>query len=154
MILSSFVYSPFYGEDFFFEIPRPFQFLSFYVYAKGVFQRDLPVGKSHSWTRDVTGLSRVDLLWFHIVLFYFPGKVSIRKDDLCKYSGKDDWFNLQPVDPNTEVQVFLFFFVDILMYVTHQSLVLTNYVEIFLAVFCFWFFLNIDVKFELTIYTF
>ncbi|XP_008423644.1 ras GTPase-activating protein 2 [Poecilia reticulata] len=67
--------TPFYGEDFFFEIPRPFQFLSFYVYAKGVFQRDLPVGK-----------------------------VSIRKDDLCKYSGKDDWFNLQPVDPNTEVQ--------------------------------------------------
>ncbi|MED6240668.1 Ras GTPase-activating protein 2, partial [Ataeniobius toweri] len=66
---------PFYGEDFFFEIPRPFQFLSFYVYTKGVFQRDLPVGK-----------------------------VSIRKDDLCKYSGKDDWFNLQPVDPNTEVQ--------------------------------------------------
>ncbi|XP_023817549.1 ras GTPase-activating protein 2 [Oryzias latipes] len=67
--------SPFYGEDFYFEIPRPFQFLSFYVYAKGVFQRDLPVGK-----------------------------VSIRKDDLCKYSGKEHWFSLQPVDPNSEVQ--------------------------------------------------
>uniref|UniRef100_A0A8C7U787 RAS p21 protein activator 2 n=1 Tax=Oncorhynchus mykiss TaxID=8022 RepID=A0A8C7U787_ONCMY len=36
--------SPFYGEDFYFEIPRPFQCLSFYVFAKGVFQRDLPVG--------------------------------------------------------------------------------------------------------------
>lgn len=33
------------------------------------------------------------------------GKVSIRKDDLCKYSGKEDWFGLQPVDPNSEVQV-------------------------------------------------
>ncbi|XP_051933858.1 ras GTPase-activating protein 2 isoform X2 [Hippocampus zosterae] len=67
--------SPFYGEDFYFEIPRPFQGLSFYVYAKSVFQRDLPVGK-----------------------------VSIRKDDLCKYKGKEQWFSLQPVDPNSEVQ--------------------------------------------------
>ncbi|XP_057695435.1 ras GTPase-activating protein 2 isoform X2 [Corythoichthys intestinalis] len=67
--------SPFYGEDFYFEIPRPFQCLSFYVYAKSVFQRDLPVGK-----------------------------VSIRKDDLCKYKGKEHWFSLQLVDPNSEVQ--------------------------------------------------
>uniref|UniRef100_A0A3B4X696 RAS p21 protein activator 2 n=1 Tax=Seriola lalandi dorsalis TaxID=1841481 RepID=A0A3B4X696_SERLL len=67
--------SPFYGEDFYFEIPRPFQCLSFYVYAKSVFQRELAVGK-----------------------------VSIRKDDLCKYSGKEHWFSLQPVDPNSEVQ--------------------------------------------------
>lgn len=67
--------SPFYGEDFYFEIPRPFQCLSFHVYAKSVFQRDLPVGK-----------------------------VSIRKDDLSKYSGKEHWFGLQPVDPNSEVQ--------------------------------------------------
>lgn len=42
-----FIYSPFYGEDFYFEIPRPFQCLSFYVYAKSVFQRELPVGKLH-----------------------------------------------------------------------------------------------------------
>uniref|UniRef100_A0A8C6LKS8 RAS p21 protein activator 2 n=1 Tax=Nothobranchius furzeri TaxID=105023 RepID=A0A8C6LKS8_NOTFU len=68
--------SPFYGEDFYFEIPRPFQCLSFYVCTKGVFQRDLPVGK-----------------------------VSIRKDDLGKYNGKENWFSLQPVDPNSEVQV-------------------------------------------------
>ncbi|XP_067102231.1 ras GTPase-activating protein 2 isoform X1 [Osmerus mordax] len=67
--------SPFYGEDFYFEIPRPFQCLSFYVYAKSVFQRDLPVGK-----------------------------ISIRKEDLCKHSGKEHWFGLQPVDPNSEVQ--------------------------------------------------
>ncbi|NP_001135301.1 RAS p21 protein activator 2 [Salmo salar] len=69
-------FSPFYGEDFYFEIPRPFQCLSFYVFAKGVFQRDLPVGK-----------------------------VSIRKEELCKFSGKEHWFGLQPVDPNSEVQV-------------------------------------------------
>uniref|UniRef100_A0A6Q2XN93 RAS p21 protein activator 2 n=1 Tax=Esox lucius TaxID=8010 RepID=A0A6Q2XN93_ESOLU len=68
-------FSPLYGEDFYFEIPRPFQCLSFYVFAKGVFQRDLPVGK-----------------------------VSIRKEDLCKFSGKEHWFCLQPVDPNSEVQ--------------------------------------------------
>ncbi|KAM7399325.1 hypothetical protein PAMP_018605 [Pampus punctatissimus] len=67
--------SPFYGEDFYFEIPRPFQCLSFYVYAKSIFQRDLPVGK-----------------------------VSIRKEDLYKYSGKEHWFSLHPVDPNSEVQ--------------------------------------------------
>lgn len=36
------------------------------------------------------------------------GKVSIRKDDLCKYSGKEHWFSLHPVDPNSEVQVILF----------------------------------------------
>uniref|UniRef100_A0A667YQ62 RAS p21 protein activator 2 n=1 Tax=Myripristis murdjan TaxID=586833 RepID=A0A667YQ62_9TELE len=58
--------SPFYGEDFYFEIPRPFQCLSFYN---------------------------------HLV-----SKVSIRKEDLCKYSGKEHWFSLQPVDPNSEVQ--------------------------------------------------
>ncbi|KAG1930618.1 ras GTPase-activating protein 2 [Pimephales promelas] len=68
--------SPFYGEDFYFEIPRPFQCLSFYVYAKSMFQiRDLPVGK-----------------------------VAIRKEDLYKYCGKENWFHLQPVDPNSEVQ--------------------------------------------------
>uniref|UniRef100_A0A671QQI3 Ras GTPase-activating protein 2-like n=1 Tax=Sinocyclocheilus anshuiensis TaxID=1608454 RepID=A0A671QQI3_9TELE len=68
--------SPFYGEDFYFEIPRPFQCLSFYVYAKSMFQiRDLPVGK-----------------------------VAIRKEDLCKYCGKENWFQLQPVDPHSEVQ--------------------------------------------------
>ncbi|XP_056622421.1 ras GTPase-activating protein 2 isoform X1 [Triplophysa dalaica] len=67
--------SPFYGEDFYFEIPRPFQCLSFYVYTKSMFQKDQPVGK-----------------------------VAIRKDDLYKYSGKENWFHLQPVDPHSEVQ--------------------------------------------------
>lgn len=35
----------------------------------------------------------------------FVGKVAIRKDDLYKYSGKENWFHLQPVDPHSEVQV-------------------------------------------------
>jgi ATP-dependent Zn protease len=39
----------------------------------------------------------------HVVVFL--GKVSIRKKDLYQHSGKEQWFSLQPVDPNSEVQV-------------------------------------------------
>lgn len=46
--------------------------------------------------------------------FAFSGKVSIRKDDLYKYKGKEHWFSLQPVDPNSEVQVNAF--QDVLLY--------------------------------------
>ncbi|MEE6500756.1 hypothetical protein FKM82_003918 [Ascaphus truei] len=67
--------SPFYGEYFFFEIPRTFQQLSFYMYDKSVLQRDLRIGK-----------------------------VAIKKEDLCKYSGNEPWFSLQPIDSNSEVQ--------------------------------------------------
>ncbi|KAJ6669336.1 hypothetical protein lerEdw1_008145 [Lerista edwardsae] len=67
--------SPFFGEEFYFEIPRTFQCLSFYVYDKSVLQRDLRIGK-----------------------------VPIKKEDLSRYSGKETWFILQPVDPNSEVQ--------------------------------------------------
>ncbi len=35
----------------------------------------------------------------------FVGKVAIRKEDLYKYCGKENWFQLQPVDPHSEVQV-------------------------------------------------
>uniref|UniRef100_A0A8C1JHD1 RAS p21 protein activator 2 n=1 Tax=Cyprinus carpio TaxID=7962 RepID=A0A8C1JHD1_CYPCA len=34
----------------------------------------------------------------------FVGKVAIRKEDLYKYCGKENWFQLQPVDPHSEVQ--------------------------------------------------
>ncbi|XP_053454666.1 ras GTPase-activating protein 2 isoform X3 [Nycticebus coucang] len=67
--------SPFFSEEFYFEIPRTFQYLSFYVYDKNVLQRDLRIGK-----------------------------VAIRKEDLCNHSGKETWFSLQPVDSNSEVQ--------------------------------------------------
>uniref|UniRef100_A0A8I3XAI8 RAS p21 protein activator 2 n=1 Tax=Callithrix jacchus TaxID=9483 RepID=A0A8I3XAI8_CALJA len=68
--------SPFFSEEFYFEIPRTFQYLSFYVYDKNVLQRDLRIGK-----------------------------VAIKKEDLCNHSGKETWFSLQPVDSNSEVQV-------------------------------------------------
>uniref|UniRef100_A0A452DP72 RAS p21 protein activator 2 n=1 Tax=Capra hircus TaxID=9925 RepID=A0A452DP72_CAPHI len=68
--------SPFFSEEFYFEIPRTFQYLSFYVYDKNVLQRDLRIGK-----------------------------VAIKKEDLCNHSGKETWFSLQPVDSNSEVQI-------------------------------------------------
>ncbi|KAL8187812.1 UNVERIFIED_CONTAM: Ras GTPase-activating protein 2 [Gekko kuhli] len=70
--------SPFFGEEFYFDVPRTFQFLSFYIYDKSVIQRDLRIGK-----------------------------VAIKKEDLSRYAGKEPWFMLQPVDSNSEVQVKL-----------------------------------------------
>ncbi|XP_051481800.1 ras GTPase-activating protein 2 isoform X3 [Apus apus] len=67
--------SPYFGEEFYFEIPRTFQWLSFYIYDKSVLQKDLRIGK-----------------------------VSIKKEDLCNYTGKENWFMLQPIDSNSEVQ--------------------------------------------------
>ncbi|XP_068810699.1 ras GTPase-activating protein 2 isoform X2 [Struthio camelus] len=67
--------SPYFGEEFYFEIPRTFQWLSFYIYDKTVLQKDLRIGK-----------------------------VSIKKEDLCNYTGKENWFLLQPIDSNSEVQ--------------------------------------------------
>ncbi|XP_028923793.1 ras GTPase-activating protein 2 [Ornithorhynchus anatinus] len=67
--------SPFYSEEFYFEIPRKFQYLSFYIYDKSVLQRDLRIGK-----------------------------VTIKKEDLCNHTGKETWYSLQPVDSNSEVQ--------------------------------------------------
>uniref|UniRef100_A0A669PM11 RAS p21 protein activator 2 n=1 Tax=Phasianus colchicus TaxID=9054 RepID=A0A669PM11_PHACC len=67
--------SPYFGEEFYFEIPRTFQWLSFYIYDKSVLQKDLRIGK-----------------------------VAIKKEDLCNYTGKENWFTLQPVDSNSEVQ--------------------------------------------------
>uniref|UniRef100_A0A8C3LRN1 RAS p21 protein activator 2 n=1 Tax=Chrysolophus pictus TaxID=9089 RepID=A0A8C3LRN1_CHRPC len=37
--------SPYFGEEFYFEIPRTFQWLSFYIYDKSVLQKDLRIGK-------------------------------------------------------------------------------------------------------------
>uniref|UniRef100_F7B4W1 RAS p21 protein activator 2 n=1 Tax=Ornithorhynchus anatinus TaxID=9258 RepID=F7B4W1_ORNAN len=68
-------FSPFYSEEFYFEIPRKFQYLSFYIYDKSVLQRDLRIGK-----------------------------VTIKKEDLCNHTGKETWYSLQPVDSNSEVQ--------------------------------------------------
>ncbi|XP_053420110.1 ras GTPase-activating protein 3 isoform X2 [Nycticebus coucang] len=67
---------PFYGEDFYCEIPRSFRHLSFYIFDRDVFRRDSIIGK-----------------------------VAIRKDDLQKYHNRDTWFPLQHVDADSEVQV-------------------------------------------------
>uniref|UniRef100_A0A667ZGA2 RAS p21 protein activator 3 n=1 Tax=Myripristis murdjan TaxID=586833 RepID=A0A667ZGA2_9TELE len=68
--------SPFYGEDFYCEIPRSFRHLSFYIFDRDVFRRDSSIGK-----------------------------VAVKKEDLQKYHGKDTWFQLQPVSADSEVQV-------------------------------------------------
>ncbi|XP_056463560.1 ras GTPase-activating protein 3-like [Gadus chalcogrammus] len=36
---------PFYGEDFYCEIPRSFRHLSFYIFDRDVFRRDSSIGK-------------------------------------------------------------------------------------------------------------
>uniref|UniRef100_A0A3B4C1B5 RAS p21 protein activator 3 n=1 Tax=Pygocentrus nattereri TaxID=42514 RepID=A0A3B4C1B5_PYGNA len=66
---------PFYGEDFYCEIPRNFRHLSFYIFDRDVFRRDSSIGK-----------------------------VAVKKEDLQKYHGKDTWFQLQPVSADSEVQ--------------------------------------------------
>lgn len=37
--------SPFYGEDFYCEIPRSFRHLSFYIFDRDVFRRDSSIGE-------------------------------------------------------------------------------------------------------------
>uniref|UniRef100_A0A3B3S858 C2 domain-containing protein n=1 Tax=Paramormyrops kingsleyae TaxID=1676925 RepID=A0A3B3S858_9TELE len=39
---------PFYGEDFYCEIPRSFRHLSFYIFDRDVFRRDSSIGKKCS----------------------------------------------------------------------------------------------------------
>uniref|UniRef100_A0AAZ3QW65 C2 domain-containing protein n=1 Tax=Oncorhynchus tshawytscha TaxID=74940 RepID=A0AAZ3QW65_ONCTS len=68
--------SPFYGEDFYCEIPRSFRHLSFYIFDRDVFRRDSSIGK-----------------------------VAVKKEDLQRYHGKDTWFPLRHVSADSEVQV-------------------------------------------------
>lgn len=106
LTISVLCFSPFYGEDFYFEIPRPFQCLSFYVYAKSMFQiRDLPVGQYLSPLFCLMYKTNTQCTCQLKLVCVFVGKVAIRKEDLYKYCGKENWFHLQPVDPNSEVQV-------------------------------------------------
>uniref|UniRef100_A0A8K9WMB2 RAS p21 protein activator 3 n=1 Tax=Oncorhynchus mykiss TaxID=8022 RepID=A0A8K9WMB2_ONCMY len=66
---------PFYGEDFYCEIPRSFRHLSFYIFDRDVFRRDSSIGK-----------------------------VAVKKEDLQRYHGKDTWFPLRHVSADSEVQ--------------------------------------------------
>uniref|UniRef100_A0A8C3SBE2 RAS p21 protein activator 2 n=1 Tax=Chelydra serpentina TaxID=8475 RepID=A0A8C3SBE2_CHESE len=40
----------------------------------------------------------------YILHSFSVGKVAIKKEDLCKYTSRETWFLLQPVDSNSEVQ--------------------------------------------------
>jgi Ras GTPase-activating protein 3 len=68
--------SPFFGEEFSFEIPRKFRYLSVYVLER---DRHLKQDKA-------------------------IGKIAIRRGDLHLYNHKDHWFPLRPVDDDSEVQ--------------------------------------------------
>ncbi|XP_059619518.1 GTPase-activating protein [Phlebotomus argentipes] len=68
--------TPFFGEEYQFEIPRYFRYLSVYV-----------------WDRDR-----------HLKQVKAVGKVAIRREDLHEYNDKDYWFSLRPVDADSEVQ--------------------------------------------------
>lgn len=70
-------FSPFFGEEFQFDIPREFRYLCVYVY-----DRDRPL--------------KTDKV---------VGKVSIKREDLTKHNGKDQWLGVTPVDADSEVQV-------------------------------------------------
>ncbi|CAG4924339.1 unnamed protein product [Colias eurytheme] len=69
--------NPFFGEEFQFEVPRRFRYLSIYV-----FDRDKQASKQDK------------------VL----GKVAIKREDLERYNNTDHWFALRPVDADSEVQ--------------------------------------------------
>lgn len=69
-------FSPFFGEEFQFEVPRKFRYLSIYLYDR---DRHLKQDK---------------------VL----GKVAIKREDLSMYNNKDHWFAIRPVDADSEVQ--------------------------------------------------
>lgn len=69
-------FSPFFGEEFQFEVPRRFRYLSIYV-----FDRDK-----------------------HLKQDKVLGKVAIKREDLHRYNNKDHWFALRPVDADSEVQ--------------------------------------------------
>lgn len=68
--------SPFFGEEYQFEIPRKFRYLSVYV-----------------WDRDK-----------HLKQDKAVGKIAIKREELHVYNHKDHWFALQPVDADSEVQ--------------------------------------------------
>ncbi|XP_060517698.1 GTPase-activating protein [Cylas formicarius] len=69
--------SPFFGEEFQFDVPRHFRFISIYVYDK-----------------DRQNNKQDKIL----------GKVAIRREHLASYNTKDHWFPIKAVDADSEVQ--------------------------------------------------
>ncbi|KAG5900731.1 hypothetical protein JTB14_038249 [Gonioctena quinquepunctata] len=68
--------SPFFGEEFQFEVPRNFRFVSIYV-----FDRDR-----------------------HLKQDKVLGKVAIKREQLASYNNKDHWFPIKAVNADSEVQ--------------------------------------------------
>ena len=68
--------SPFFAEEFHFEVPRRFRHLAFYVCDK----------------ENKTGPGKA------------LGKVAIRREDLNKYNGKDHWMPVYAVNEDSEVE--------------------------------------------------
>lgn len=68
--------NPFFGEEFQFDVPRKFRYLSIYVFDT---DRHLKQDK-------------------------ILGKVAIKREDLATYHNKEHWFPLRPVDADSEVQ--------------------------------------------------
>lgn len=71
---TSILHSPFFAEEFHFEIPRRFRNLAFYVY-------------DHDSSRDKV-----------------LGKVALKREDLHVYHGKDHWLPIKAVDEDSEVE--------------------------------------------------
>ncbi|XP_050309453.1 GTPase-activating protein isoform X2 [Anthonomus grandis grandis] len=69
--------SPFFGEEFQFDVPRNFRYISLYI-----FDRDKQNNKQDK------------------VL----GKVAIRREHLASYNNRDHWFPIKAVDADSEVQ--------------------------------------------------
>lgn len=70
--------SPFFGEEFNFDIPRVFRFFSIYLYER---------------EKTVNTIRNRPL-----------GKVTIRRSQLCKFSSEEAWFPLIPINYNSEIQ--------------------------------------------------
>ena len=75
--LRELIFSPFFGEEFQFNIPRDFRFISFYIHDR---DRSMKTNK-------------------------VIGKVSVQKEALNECRGKDQWYSLKAVDADSEVQV-------------------------------------------------
>ncbi len=71
------LYSPFYGEEYKFTVPRAFRHLSFYVWESCSLSRDAMLGK-----------------------------VAISSEELKSEPVREDrWYTIKPIDPDSEVQV-------------------------------------------------
>ncbi|EFA04666.1 GTPase-activating protein isoform X1 [Tribolium castaneum] len=68
--------NPFFGEEYQFEVPRDFRFISIYL-----FDRDK-----------------------HLKQNKVLGKVAIKREELSSYNNRDHWFAIKPVDADSEVQ--------------------------------------------------